>query len=101
MVEISCICGHRADCSAFISNKIVDRWLCCPSCKIKFSSPHPPIEVGVQIIDKNVRSEHIREPSSAFDRVEIELRIWERDKILKENEQEKQSWLAEIPVFCL
>jgi len=101
MVEIICICGFSADCSRFISKTKIDRWLCCPACKIKFSGPGFPTEIGIQIVDNNGLSEFIRKPVTFSDRVQLELRQWEKEKILKKKEEKMQLKESELPLFCL
>ncbi len=99
MLTITCLCGHTADCGAFISDKIVDRWLRCPVCKIKFSSPMPPREIGVQIVNGHIRSEYIPLPVTASDRADLEINLWNRDKILKADEEKAAIKSAQMPLF--
>lgn len=99
MVEITCICGHTADCGAFISAKTVDRWLRCPACQTKFSSPRSVREIGVQIVRGNIRSEIIATPITAYERADLELRTWERDKMLKADEEKAALKHAQMPLW--
>lgn len=99
MVEITCICGHTADCGAFISAKTIDRWLRCPVCQVKFSSPRSAREIGVQVVKGNVRSEIIPQPVTASERADLELRMWERDKIMKADEEKAALKFAQMPLW--
>lgn len=99
MVTITCLCGHTAECGRFISEKHVDRWFRCPACQIKFSSPRPPRELGVQVVRGNIRSEIIPEPVTASDRVDLELRRDLRDKVLKAAEEKAAVKLSQMPLW--
>ena len=99
MVKITCICGHTADCGAFISAKSVDRWFRCPVCQIKISSPRSVREIGIQIINGNIRSEIIPQPVTASDRADLEIRTWMRDKTLKADEEKAALKSAQMPLW--
>jgi hypothetical protein len=99
VVTITCLCGHTADCSAFIDPKKVDRWLRCLACGIKFSSPRNVREIGVQVVRGSVRTEIIPEPITALDRAELELKLWARDKAIKAIEEKEAVRFKQLPLW--